>query len=88
MVWGAMEGRRPRASSAYNRAAIPSCLKLLRQWVLIAFCRAAPRVGINNEPRMVSIAITTRSSTKVNALGRVSLLVASLRALGVISLAG
>src|SRR5438876_5770693 len=50
--------------------AAPSCLRLDRQLVCRAFSRACAKTGKRIAARIAMIAITTRSSIRVNALKR------------------
>ena len=54
-------------SRAYKCQQVFSCLRLLRQAMLAAFCFDFERAGSNSAARMAMTAITTSNSIKVNA---------------------
>ncbi len=62
-------GSIPSCPSAYMRTAMPSCLRLLRQAMLLAFSFDFAAAGKSNEARIAMMAITTSSSIRVKALG-------------------
>src|ERR1700754_2375150 len=54
-------------STTYATVAIPICRRLLTHEVRVAFALALLKAGNNMAARMAMIAMTTRSSIKVNA---------------------
>src|ERR1035437_2433238 len=52
-------------SVAYIRTDMAICLRLLRHWVCIAFCRTREKTGNKIAARMAMIAMTTKSSIRV-----------------------
>src|ERR1043166_7446117 len=61
-------GKRSRLSTAYRCQQTSSCLRLLRQFTAVAFSLALAIPGKSSAASMAMIAITTSSSTSVNAL--------------------
>src|SRR6266571_1106160 len=56
----------PRLSSLYMAEAMPICLWLLKQLMVLAFCFALVKAGSNIAARIAIIAITPSSSISVN----------------------
>src|SRR5881396_1474952 len=64
------EGNRSWLSSKYRSMPTPICRRLLRHWTVLACSLAPDKAGRSKLARIAMMAITTKSSTSVNPLGR------------------
>src|ERR1051326_6635171 len=64
-----LSGKKSLLSPPYMLMAVPHCLRLLLHWARMAEALALPSAGKSIAAKMAIMAMTTRSSMRVNACG-------------------